>query len=128
LKLNLDVTELSMAPVRQPCELIAISAASSSYNNYGIKEALDESVERRRVTMNNAKPLNGYTTEYYIDGSAVSTSQCFLGHRGCEGRKCFLASFSPQETSLNADTIDPFHSVFPIQLDSKMRSLVHYRE
>jgi hypothetical protein len=65
LKLNLDVTELSMAPVGQPCELIAISAASSSYNNYGIKETLDESVERRRVTMNNAKPPSGYTTEYY---------------------------------------------------------------
>jgi hypothetical protein len=71
---------------------------------------------------------DGVLPVYHEDGSAVSTSQCFLGHRGCEGRKCFLASFSPQETSLNADTIDPFHSVFPIQLDSKMRSLVHYRE
>lgn len=60
--------------------------------------------------------------------SLSSTRECCLCHSGCEERKCSRASSSPSETFLNADMIDPFNSVFPVRLNSKMRSLVHYCE
>lgn len=62
LKLNLDATELSMAPVGQSWELIAISAASSSHNSYGIKETLDETLERQK-SARDVGPRS--TAEYY---------------------------------------------------------------